>query len=134
MGKHLNSGLFTSTSEHWATPKDLYADLNREFNFNDDPCPLNSLTDGLSREWGTSTYCNPPYGKEIGIWIRKAYQESLTGKTIVCLIPSRTDTEWWHEWVMKATEIRFCRGRLRFNESKSNAPFPSAIAIFKNRV
>jgi hypothetical protein len=128
---HLNRGLFTSASQHWETPQDLYQDLDLEFGFNDDPCPLNSMTDGLSRSWGTSTYCNPPYGKETGKWLRKAYEESLTGKTIVCLVASRTDVPWFHDYAMKASEIRFIRGRLHFNGSKINAPFPSAIVIFK---
>ena len=132
--KRSYNGLFSSASVHWATPVDLYKALDAEFHFNDDPCPLNALTDGLARSWGTSTYCNPPYGKEIGIWMKKAYQEGAEGKTIVCLIPSRTDTEWWHEFVMKASEIRFLRGRLKFGNSKNSAPFPSAIAIFKSLV
>jgi len=125
----INSGLFTSASQHWATPEDLYEALNAEFNFNDDPCPLHGKG-GLDREWGSRTYCNPPYGKEIGKWIERAYREAQQGKTVVLLIPSRTDTRWWHDYIMKATEIRFIRGRLHFNES-GPAPFPSAIVIFK---
>lgn len=131
MSKYLNKGLFTSASEHWSTPKDLYRDLDQEFSFNDDPCPLNSLTDGLSREWGTSTYVNPPYGQEISVWIKQAYKQSLLGKIIVMLLPARTDTKWFHEYIMKAHEIRFLKGRLRFNESESNAPFPSMVVVFK---
>lgn len=133
MSKHLNKGLFTSASEHWATPKGLYQDLDREFNFNDDPCPLNSLTDGLSREWGTSTYVNPPYGKKISVWIKQAYEQSRLGKTIVMLLPCRTDTKWFHEYIMKAHEIRFLKGRLKFNDSDGNAPFPSMVVVFKER-
>lgn len=124
------AGLFSSQSIHWATPKALYELLDKEFHFNDDPCPLNPLTDGLAREWGTRTYCNPPYGTEITKWLKKAYQESLKGKIVVCLIPSRTDTRWWHDYVMKADEIRFIKGRLKFGNSKNSAPFPSVIAIF----
>jgi hypothetical protein len=127
----INKGLFTSASEHWATPRDLYKQLDNEFHFNDDPCPLKSTTDGLSRAWGTITYCNPPYGRKIGDWIRKGYDELLSGKTVVMLLPSRTDTKWWHEYCMKAHEIRFLKGRLHFNESKNSAPFPSVIVIFK---
>jgi hypothetical protein len=103
---------FSSASPHWSTPLDVYAELYAEFNFNDDPCPLHGEVDGLSRSWGSSTFCNPPYGRVIGDWIRKGYEESLEGKTVVFLIPSRTDTRWWHDFVMKADEIRFCRGRL----------------------
>jgi hypothetical protein len=125
----INRGLFQSASEHWATPVSLYDTLNTEFHFNDDPCPLHG-GGGLDRDWGTSTYCNPPYGTQITRWIKKAYEESRKGKTIVLLILSRTDTRWWHEYIMKAHEIRFLRGRLKFGDSKNSAPFPSAIAIF----
>lgn len=127
----LTRGLFTSASQHWATPSDLYSQLDDEFHFNDDPCPLNGGIDGLLRAWGDSTFVNPPYGKQINKWMMKAYQESLLGKLVVCLIPSRTDTKWWHEYVMKADEIRFLRGRLKFGDSDNSAPFPSAVVIFK---
>ena len=126
----INRGLFSSASIHWATPQELYDELNREFHFNDDPCPLHSITDRLDTEWGSSTFMNPPYGREITKWLSKAYQESLKGKTIVCLIPSRTDTRWWHDFVMKAKEIRFLKGRLKFGDSRNSAPFPSCIVIF----
>ncbi len=127
----INKGLFSSASIHWATPGDLYIELDREFQFNDDPCPLHSNDNGLLRPWGSRVYVNPPYGKEITKWLRKAYQESLEGKFVVCLIPSRTDTKWWHDYVMKAREIRFLRGRLKFGNSRNSAPFPSAIVIFQ---
>lgn len=127
----LNKSLFSSASTHWATPKEVYDKLDEEFSFNDDPCPLHSVDDRLDTEWGSSTYMNPPYGREITKWIKKAYEESLKGKTIVCLIPSRTDTRWWHEYVMKAQEIRFLRGRLKFGDATNSAPFPSCIAVFK---
>ena len=136
----INKGLFTSLSPHWATPKGLYQELDAEFKFNDDPCPLHSKEDGLARAWGTSTFVNPPYGREIGKWISKAYEESKQGKTIVMLIPSRTDTAWWHDYVMKAEQIRFIRGRLKFVRSSEresysgSAPFPSCIAIFKGNI
>jgi len=130
----LNQGLFSSASMHWSTPKDLYAELDNEFHFNDDPCPLYATEDGLSRSWGTSTYVNPPYGRQITAWIKKGYEESLLGKVIVMLIPSRTDTRWWHNYVMKATEIRFLRGRLKFGEAKNSAPFPSAVVVFKGEL
>ena len=125
------NGLMTSASPHWATPSDVYADLNREFCFDFDPCPLRSESDGLSAAWGKSTFVNPPYGREIGKWLRKGFEEWQSGNTVVFLIPSRTDTKWWHEYCMKATEIRYVRGRLKFGGSKCGAPFPSAIVIFK---
>ena len=76
---------------------------------------------------------NPPYGREVGVWIEKAYKESLKGAIVVCLIPSRTDTKYWHDYCMKANEIRFIKGRLKFGDSKNSAPFPSAIVIFNGR-
>ena len=124
-------GLFSSASEHWTTPKELYNALDEEFAVNDDPCPLHSDEDGLSREWGSITFINPPYGRKIYKWLEKAYQESLKNKTVVCLIPSRTDTRWWHEFVMKAKEIRFLKGRLKFGNAKNSAPFPSAIVVYR---
>jgi site-specific DNA-methyltransferase (adenine-specific) len=126
----MTKGLFSSESIHWATPKELYDSLDSEFQFNDDPCPLYG-NGGLDRDWGTSTYCNPPYGRKICLWLEKALKESTQGKTVVCLIPSRTDTKWWHDYVMKASEIRFLKGRLKFGGSKNTAPFPSALAIFR---
>lgn len=132
MNKMLNKGLFSSASQHWETPIELYNSLNEEFHFNDDPCPREPTDDGLQREWGGSTYCNPPYGREITKWLQKAYIEGLKGKTVVCLVPSRTDTRWWHDYVMGAQEIRFLRGRLKFSGSKNSAPFPSAVIIFKH--
>ena len=127
----INKGLFSSASVHWATPQEVYGALNNEFHFNYDPCPLHSLEDRLNTEWGTCVFMNPPYGREITKWLNKAYQESMKGKTIVCLLPSRTDTRWWHDYVMKAKEIRFLRGRLKFGGSKNSAPFPSCVVIFK---
>ena len=128
----LNKGLFSSASVHWATPIETYNALDAEFHFNDDPCPLYSIGDGLNREWGSRTFINPSYGREIGKWLKKAYEESLNGATVVCLIPSRTDTRWWHDYVMKASEIRFLKGRLKFGDAKQGAPFPSAIVIFND--
>ena len=126
-------GLMTSTHPHYATPGWLYGRLNKEFNFTDDPCPLKSITNGLVRSWGNTTYVNPPYGRGIIKWLSKAFYESKQGKTIVMLLPSRTDTKWWHDYVMKAHEIRFIKGRLKFSGHKNSAPFPSAIVIFKKR-
>jgi site-specific DNA-methyltransferase (adenine-specific) len=124
-------GLMTSLSPHWATPQWLYGELDKEFHFNDDPCPLHSKEDGLTRRWGTSTFVNPPYGRSIKYWIAKAWSESFIGKTVVMLLPARCDTYWWHEYVMSAYEIRFIRGRLKFGESKNSAPFPSCVVIFR---
>lgn len=121
--------LFSSASDHWATPTEVYDALNQEFKFTDDPCPLGG-NGGLDRAWGGSTFVNPPYS-EIGAWIKKGAQEAQAGKTVVFLIPSRTDTKWWHEFVMTATEIRFIKGRLKFGGAKNSAPFPSCVVIWR---
>ncbi len=120
---------FSSLTDHWSTPHSVWAALNDEFHFDFDPCPLNCDIDGLKIEWGKSNFVNPPYSN-LKAWCKKAYEESLKGKTVVMLIPSRTDTAAWHDYCMKAQEIRFIRGRLKFGDSKSSAPFPSAIVIF----
>ena len=130
----INRGLFTSLRGDWRTPKALYQGLEAEFNFDHDPCPIKPKINGLQSEWGNVNFVNPPYGKEITNWIQKGYQENLKGKTVVFLIPSRTDTRWWHDYIMRAHEIRFIRGRLKFDDQKNPAPFPSVIAIFRPRV
>lgn len=126
-------GMMSSITDDWRTPSKLYQELDKEFHFDYDPCPLfgDKNPTGLKVPWGKSTYCNPPYSK-IKEWIKKGFEEWQLGKTIVFLIPSRTDTKWWHEYIMKATEIRFIKGRLKFNDAKGSAPFPSAIIVFKS--
>lgn len=123
---------FSSQRLDWQTPKAVYQILDAEFQFDFDPCPNNPTFDGLSIEWGGSNYVNPPYGREIGAWLAKGYAEAQQGKTVVFLIPSRTDTKWWHNYCMKADEIRFIKGRLKFDEHENSAPFPSAIVIFSS--
>ena len=122
---------FSSQRLDWQTPKAVYQILDAEFRFDFDPCPVNPKFNGLEVEWGGSNYVNPPYGREIGTWLSKGYAEYQKGKTVVFLIPSRTDARWWHDIVMKADEIRFIKGRLKFDEHENSAPFPSAIVIFK---
>jgi hypothetical protein len=119
-----------SKSDDHATPKALYDLLDAEFHFNDDPCPLGgvALEDGLSRSWGTSTYMNPPYSKPLP-WVKKAYEESLQGKTVVGLLRGDTSTKWFHEWVLPYAKIRFIEGRLNFGSGP--APFASIIAIWR---
>jgi hypothetical protein len=116
-----------SKSDSWNTPKELYDALNSEFHFNDDPCPLNG-TGGLERDWGNSTFMNPPYSKPTE-WVKKAYYESLNGKTVVGLLRGDTSTRWFHDWVLGKSEIRFIKGRVKFNGKP--APFPSIIAIWR---
>jgi len=124
----VNRVLFSSISEHWATPMDVYTKLNEEFFFTLDPCPLSGNGEGLTRSWaGERIYCNPPYGNGITNWLAKAREASLA----VFLLPARTDTRWWHEYVVGASEIRFLRGRLKFKGAKYNAPFPSVVVIYR---
>jgi len=131
--------MFSSNTNEWATPQDIFDDLNKIYNFTLDPCasPDNHKCkkyftiedDGLFQTWGGRVFMNPPYGREIGKWIKKAYDEYLNGALVVCLIPSRTDTKYWHDYVMKG-HIHFIKGRLKFGDSKQGAPFPSAIVVF----
>ena len=136
---------YSSETNEWATPQNVFDDLNDEFNFMLDPCATkeNAKTekfftiedDGLSQEWKEATFMNPPYGREIKKWVKKAYEESLEGTVVVCLIPARTDTSYWHDYIFnKACEIRFIRGRIKFGDSKSGAPFPSAIVVFNQDI
>lgn len=137
----LQQAMVSSKSNEWATPQNLFDKLDREFNFLLDVAATSentkcekfySLEDsGLDHEWEASNFMNPPYGGHTGKWIKKAHEESLQGKTIVCLIVSSTDRSYWHDYIFPyAAQIRFIRGRLHFNNSKSSAPFASAIVIF----
>lgn len=133
---------YSSKSNEWATPQKLFDELNEEFNFTLDPCATDENAkcnkhftiedDGLSKDWSKDVvFMNPPYGREIKKWIKKAYEESLNGATVVCLVPARTDTTYWHDFIFdKADDIRFLRGRLKFGNSKNSAPFPSAIVVY----
>jgi site-specific DNA-methyltransferase (adenine-specific) len=132
-GGLMNRVHFSSATDEWGTPESFYKKLNQEFNFDFDPCPLGGKVNGLLLPWGNRTFVNPPYS-DIKSWMKKGYEESLEGNLIVFLIPSRTDTKWWHQYVMKATEIRFIQGRLHFNNHKNPAPFPSCVAIFDGRL
>jgi hypothetical protein len=123
---------FSSASEEWSTPSDVYAALDAEFNFTFDPCPLGGNEDGTATlfvKWGGErVYCNPPYGPGIRPFLERATEADLA----VFLIPARTDTRWFHEIVLPhAKEIRFIKGRLKFGDSKNSAPFPSMIVIFE---
>ena len=133
---------FMSTKIEWETPQDLFNNLYHEFGFDLDVCATKDNAkcekyftkddNGLGKSWGKNTcWMNPPYGREIGRWIEKAYNESLNGATVVCLLPARTDTKWFHGYITGRAEIRFIKGRLKFGGSKNSAPFPSMIVIFK---
>lgn len=124
--------LFSHQSDDWSTPRDLYNLLDAEFHFDFDPCPLYSTYDGLSEdvEWGKSNFINPPYSR-IMYWVQRARIESRNGKLCVLLLPSRTDTRWFHQYIYNDPniEVRFIKGRLKFGGGKSSAPFPSMIVI-----
>lgn len=139
----MNGVLFSSATDVWATPQDLFDKLNAEFGFNLDPCalPENAKCEkyftpeinGLAQSWGgCKVFCNPPYGRRIYDWVKKAYNESRKpDTTVVMLIPARTDTRYFHEFIYhRAKEIRFIKGRLKFGNAKNAAPFPSMIVIF----
>jgi DNA N-6-adenine-methyltransferase (Dam). len=138
----INAGLFSSNSNEWATPKAFFEALDAEFHFTLDPCATSENAkcgnfytiedDGLTQEWGGQrVFCNPPYGREIGKWVKKCYEESKNCEVVVMLIPARTDTAYFHDYIYgKAKEIRFIRGRLHFNESPQGAPFPSMVVVF----
>lgn len=139
----INRALFSSENEVWATPQDFYDKLDAEFGFNLDPCALPENAkctryftpeiDGLAQNWGGyNVFCNPPYGRKIGAWVQKCYEESRKPNTlVVLLIPARTDTAYFHDYIYhKAKEIRFVRGRLKFGDAKQSAPFPSMVVIF----
>jgi phage N-6-adenine-methyltransferase len=132
---------FRSETPEWETPQTFFAEMDREFGFTLDVCatPANTkcrayftqAEDGLSQPWSGVCWMNPPYGKQIGRWMKKAFDESQRGATIVCLVPARTDTRWWHAAVANGAEIRFLQGRLRFGGMTANAPFPSALIVFR---
>lgn len=135
----INKALLSSNTCEWETPQLFFDALNAEHHFDVDVCATANNAkceryytkeqDGLSQQWKGVCWMNPPYGREIRKWMRKAYESSLYGATVVCLVPARTDTAWWHDYAMKG-EVEFVRGRLKFGGSKANAPFPSAIVTF----
>lgn len=150
--------MFSSKSDEWETPQELFNELNKQFNFTLDPCSTDENhkcnkyytqnNDGLKQNWENEiVFCNPPYGNSISKWVEKCYKESLKGATIVMLIPSRTDTKWQHKYIFEyAKAICFIKGRLKFinrllpswnedgNFNISSAPFPSQIVVFSKNI
>jgi len=134
---------FSSQSCEWATPPDLFAEVNADFGFTLDACAtkenakcphyFSPQVNGLTQRWNGVVWCNPPYGRSIGQWVRKAWESTRTGEAevVVCLVPARVDTAWWHDYCARG-EVRFLRGRLRFGGAESGAPFPSALVVFRN--
>lgn len=131
---------FSSATDLWATPDDFFARYDARFGFTLDPCATADNAkceryytkddDGLAQDWRGTVWMNPPYGREIGRWMRKAYESAQAGATVVCLVPARTDTRWWHDYAMKG-EVEFIKGRLKFGGHNNNAPFPSAVVVFR---
>lgn len=137
----INNGLFLHQRDDWETPQKLFDDLNKEFSFTLDvaandvnhKCPkyYTKETDGLLQDWRGCVFCNPPYGSQIKQWVKKAYEQNKSyGTTVVMLLPARTDTKWFHDYIYKKAEVRFLQGRLRFVGAQNNAPFPSMIVVF----
>ena len=136
---------FSSQTDMWETPQDFFDKLNAEFHFTMDACAveqnakckrfISPQEDGLKASWDGVVWCNPPYGKTIGKWVQKAHASAQGGAVVVMLIPARTDTRWFHDYIyrQKGVEIRFIKGRLRFGNSTNSAPFPSMVVIFNNQ-
>ena len=138
--------IFSSATDLWETPQEFFDALNSEFHFELDVCALPSnakcakyytpKTDGLAQPWNGVCWCNPPYGRQIGLWVQRASEAAKLGNTVVMLIPARTDTKWFHKYIyMKQNvEIRFVPGRLKFERAagaRNSAPFPSMVVVFR---
>ena len=152
----MNSALhFSSADQTWTTPKIFFEKCQRRFGpFDLDAAavpetalapsycsppsgscysvlwPGNCLGDGLAVDWVGNVWLNPPYGRKIGVWVRRAFEMGQRGARVVCLVPARTDTAWWHDWVSRADCVEFVRGRLKFGGANNPAPFPSALVVF----
>lgn len=135
--------LFSSKTDNWATPQNFFDELNKEFHFTLDPCAdeknhkcekfFTRKENGLLQDWsGESVFVNPPCGREIYNWVEKCYWEGHKENTIVVLlIPARTDTKYFHDFILNRSEIRFIKGRLKFGDSDNSAPFPSMVVVFR---
>lgn len=131
---------FSSKTNEWSTPQDFFNQLNGEFNFTLDVAAtaenakcvryFTKEDDGLAQSWDNEiVFCNPPYGREIGKWVKKASE--ARGGAVIMLIPARTDTRYFHNYIYNKTEIRLLKGRLKFGDSKHSAPFPSMVVVFR---
>ena len=145
MDKTTQKAMFSSNTVEWETPVVFFNKLNEDYGFTLDPCATSGTAkcpqyftkddDGLSKDWGGNVvFMNPPYGRVIKDWVRKAWQEGTKpDTTVVCLVPARTDTRWWHDYCMKAEKAYFVKGRLKFGNSSNSAPFPSAVVVFNSK-
>lgn len=139
----ITKGMLTSNKDNWETPQKLFDELNKEFNFTIDAAAdkenhkceryYTREENGLEKSWkGERVFLNPPYGRELPKWVKKASEEAKNKDAIiVMLIPARTDTQWFHDYIYKKAEIRFIKGRLKFGDAKNSAPFPSMVVIFR---
>lgn len=136
-----NDLMFSSKTDLWETPQDFFDKLNARFQFETDVCALPENAkckrfftpemDGLKQEWTGVCWMNPPYGRQIGKWIRKAYESARDNlATVVCLLPARTDTRWFHDYILPHAEVQFIKGRIKFGGAKENAPFPNMLVTF----
>ena len=124
----------------WETPQAFFDALDAKYHFETDVCATDENAkcahyftkeqDGLLQQWHGVCWMNPPYGREITAWIQKAYHSSRHGATVVCLLPSRTDTAWFHDYVKDKADITFIRGRLKFGTATNGAPFPSIVVVY----
>ena len=140
----ITSGMMSSTTNEWSTPQVFFDELNKEFDFTLDPCATKENAkcasfftkeqNGLVQPWTGRVFCNPPYGRVIGQWVKRACDEVTNGNAelVVMLLPARTDTRWWHDYCMRVWPhgIRLLKGRLKFGDGTNSAPFPSAVVIF----
>ena len=135
---------FSSKTDQWETPQDFFDQLDKEFHFTLDPCADGSNhkceryftkeQDGLKQDWsGEIVFCNPPYGRKVGKWVEKCFQEVYVGKCkcAVLLLFANTDTRWFHDWIYHKAEIRFIKGRLKFGGGRVNSPKPSMVVVFR---
>jgi phage N-6-adenine-methyltransferase len=137
---HTYSVHFSSKTDLWETPQDFFDRYDAIYGFTLDVCALPDNAkcntyftpeqDGLSQEWVGVCWMNPPYGRTIAKWVQKAFESAKHGATVVCLLPARTDTRWWHDYCQRG-DVTFVRGRLKFGGHKNSAPFPSAVVVFK---
>ncbi|MFY7908427.1 MAG: DNA N-6-adenine-methyltransferase [Emticicia sp.] len=141
--KRMNiKAFFSHKNTVWSTPQGFFDELDKKYNFTTDVCATSENTkcaiffspetDGLQQEWTGTCWMNPPYGKEISSWVKKAHLEVSTGKCkVIALLPARTDTKWFHELILGKYKVEFIKGRLKFSDSKNSAPFPSMLVIFE---
>ena len=139
-----NELMFSSKTDMWATPQAFFDKLHAVFRFETDVCALPDNAkcetfytpdkDGLAQDWRGTCWMNPPYGREIAAWVQKAYRSAKeNGATVVCLLPARVDTRWWHDYCANG-EVFFVRGRLKFGGAENSAPFPNAVVVFRPTV